>query len=252
MGRIALVTGGARGIGESICQALAESGVTLAVADLDHTAAQRRADTLPGSGHRGWAMDVSDESHVESVFDHMESHHGPVSILVCNAGILILKEGGVKPMLTEISLEEWERTHAVNLRGTFLCCRAYLRRRQIRPVADGRIVTLSSSAAQLGGYRSSCAYISSKAAVLGLTKGMAREAAPLGITVNAVAPGLIDAPMTRLSLKPEDDAQAAAPIPMGRIGRPADVAGAVRYLCSPEAGYLTGVTIDVNGGTRMQ
>lgn len=250
--RVALVTGGARGIGAGICRALAEAGVALAVADLDATGAQAAAAALPGSGHSGWRMDVADEASVESGFDAIEEHHGPLSILVCNAGILLLREGGVRPPLTEISLDEWERTHAVNLRGTFLCCRAFLRRRGLRPVKEGRIVTLSSSAAQLGGYRSSCAYISSKAAILGLTKAVAREAAPLGITVNAVAPGMIDAPMMRLSLKEGDEEAAAAPVPLGRIGRPEDVAGAVRYLCSADASYLTGVTIDVNGGYRMQ
>ncbi len=252
MKRVALVTGGGRGIGAEICHALAAMGATVAVADVEGASAEALASELPGSGHGGWQADVASEESVEGVFDAVESRLGAVAILVCNAGILILREGGARPFLTDITVAEWDTTHAVNLRGVFLCCRAFLRRRKTTPVADGRIVTLSSSAAQLGGYRASCAYISSKAAILGLTKGVAREAAPMGITVNAVAPGLIDAPMTRQSLKPGDEATAIAPIPMGRLGLPSDVAGAVRYLCSPEASYLTGVTIDVNGGYRMQ
>jgi len=252
MTRVAMVTGGARGIGAEICRALADMGATIAVTDIDGGGAEALARSLPGAGHMGWAMDVADETSVEEVFSGVESRLGPLAILVCNAGVLLLQEGGARALIADTTVEDWDRTHAVNLRGTFLSCRAFLRRRRMTPVADGRIVTLSSSAAQLGGYRASCAYISSKSAILGLTKGMAREAAPLGVTVNAVAPGLIDAPMTRLSLKPGDEAAAAAPVPLGRLGLPGDVAGAVRYLCSPEASYLTGVTIDVNGGYRMQ
>src|SRR5690606_22347917 len=109
-----------------------------------------------------------------------------------------------------------------------------------------------SVAAQLGGYRSSSAYIASKSAILGLIKAGAREAAPLGVTVNAVAPGLIDAPMLRLSLDPSQDEEISRNIPMGRIGTPDDVAGAVSYLAGPDGGYVTGATLDINGGYRMQ
>jgi 3-oxoacyl-[acyl-carrier protein] reductase len=234
--RIALVTGGARGIGQAVAAALAEDGLTVATADLDGA---------------GFAADVSDEASVRTLFDTVESSLGPVSVLVTCAGILLLREGGARPLVAETTLDEWERTFAVNARGTFLCCREYARR--LRPdTAGGRVVTISSVAAQLGGYRSSSAYIASKSAVLGLTKALGRELAERGVTVNSVAPGLIDAPMLRLSLDPADDARAAGTIPLGRIGTPGDVAAAVRFLVSPAAGYLTGVTLDVNGGYRMQ
>jgi NAD(P)-dependent dehydrogenase (short-subunit alcohol dehydrogenase family) len=231
MARTALVTGGARGIGLSVCRALAEDGVRVAIADLSAEACVQAAEALQGMGHGGLRMDVADEASV--------------------AGVLLFKPDGDRPLVAETALADWQRTLGVNLTGCFLSTREYARR--VPPRNDqGRIVTISSSAAQLGGYRSSAAYIASKAGVLGLTKALARELAPHGITANAVAPGLIDAPMLRLSLDPQNDAEAASRIPMNRIGVPDDVAGTIRFLVSPAAAYLTGVTIDVNGGYRMQ
>ena len=252
MTRTALVTGGARGIGRSVCEALARDGVRVAVADLDASACRAAADALPGEGHAGIAMDVTDEASVAAGFAAVAAEFGaPLDILVACAGVLLFKPDGDRPLVTETALADWQRTLGVNLTGCFLSLREYARGVPDRHPA-GRIVTVSSSAAQLGGYRSSAAYIASKAGVLGLTKAMARELAPRGVTVNAVAPGLIDAPMLRLSLDPANDVQAAANIPLNRIGQPEDVAAAVRYLVSAEASYLTGVTIDVNGGYRMQ
>lgn len=250
--RIALVTGGARGIGAGIARRLASDGLTAAIADLDPKAAQATAVSLPGTGHRGYGVDVRDEASVAKLFATVEADLGPISALVANAGVLLLREGGRRPAIVETTLEEWEQSHAVNTRGTFLCVREMLRRRNENPVDNPRIVTLSSVAAQLGGYRASSAYISSKAAVLGFTKAAAREAAPLGLTVNCIAPGLIDAPMLRLSLDPEQDHVASGNIPLNRLGTPEDVAQAVSFLVSPASSYLTGIVIDVNGGYRMQ
>ncbi len=252
MTRSALVTGGARGIGLSVCHRLAEDGIRVIVADLDAQRCNEAAASLPGSSHAGMRMDVTDEGSVAGAFDEAERLvGGGIDILVACAGVLLFKPDGDRPLVIETELAEWQRTLNVNLTGCFLSLREYARRAPDRN-ESGRIVTVSSSAAQLGGYRSSAAYIASKAGVLGLTKAMARELAPRGITANAVAPGLIDAPMLRLSLKPEDDAKTAAAIPLNRIGQPEDVAGAVRFLVSADAAYLTGVTIDVNGGYRMQ
>ena len=251
MSRVALVTGGAGGIGYAVCRRLAELGYSVTVADRDFAAAQTACADLPGNGHMPIAFDVSNEQAVQHAFDQIEAAHA-ISVLVTGAGILLLREGGARPLITDTSLDEWELTQAVNSRGTFLCIREYLRRRQQHPVSHGRVITFSSVAAQLGGYRSSSAYIASKAAVLGLTKAAAREAAPLGITVNCVAPGLIDAPMLHLSLAEGDKDKAAANIPIPRIGAPKDVAAAVAYLASEEASYVTGVTLDINGGYRMQ
>lgn len=250
--RIAIVTGAARGIGAAIARRLAADGLCVVTADLSAADAEAAAKALDGAGHIGLPVDVRDEASVDRLFDAAEDALGPVGVVVCNAGVLLLREGGERPAIVDTTLDEWEQSHAVNTRGTFLTVRAMLRRRIARPAPDGRIVTLSSVAAQLGGYRSSSAYIASKAAVLGFTKAAAREAAPLGITVNCLAPGLIDAPMLRLSLPAERDAEVAPNIPLGRIGTADDVAEACSFLVSPAAAYLTGVTIDINGGYRMQ
>ncbi|MCB8821098.1 SDR family NAD(P)-dependent oxidoreductase [Microvirga rosea] len=249
--RVALVTGGAGGIGAEVCRALAEDGLAIAVTDKDLALAENLAKQLPRHGHKGFAVDVSDESAVRRLYDEIGKSLGQVSVLVTCAGVLLLRPDGSRNELVETSLDEWEVTQAVNARGTFLCCREYAQRLGPAPT-DGRVVTLSSVAAQLGGYRSSSSYIASKSAILGLTKALARELAPKRVTVNSVAPGLIDAPMLRLSLDPADDGKAASAIPLGRLGTPSDVASAVRFLVSPAASYITGVTIDVNGGYRMQ
>ncbi|WP_109476129.1 SDR family NAD(P)-dependent oxidoreductase [Paraburkholderia sp. C35] len=247
----ALVTGGAGGIGASICRYLADAGHRVAVADLDAAAAARVAASLPGDGHLGLAIDVSDEVSVQRAFDHVTEAAGRPEVLVAGAGVLFFKPDGQRPLITEISLADWQRTVTINQTGCFLTCREFARRLP-EGRSFGRVVTISSVTAQLGGYRSNAAYIASKAAVIGFTKALARELALQGVTVNSVAPGLIDAPMLRQSLSQERDSEAAAAIPLGRIGLPEDVADAVAYLVSEGASYQTGTTIDVNGGYRMQ
>jgi 3-oxoacyl-[acyl-carrier protein] reductase len=247
----ALVTGGAGGIGVAICRYLAEAGHRVAVADLNAEAAARVAAALPGEGHFGLAIDVSDEASVEQAFDHVTGQAGRPTILIAGAGVLFFKPDGQRPLIKEISLADWTRTMTINQTGCFLTCREFARRLP-EGHSFGRVVTISSVTAQLGGYRSNAAYIASKAAVIGFTKALARELAPQGVTVNSVAPGLIDAPMLRQSLPQDRDTEVAATIPLGRIGLPEDVADAVAYLVSEGANYQTGTTIDVNGGYRMQ
>lgn len=251
---LALVTGGGRGIGLGISRRLAADGWKVAIADLTLEQAQAGVAELSGTGHSAWQVDVSSESSVENLFTELEAAHGPVTALVCNAGVLIMVNNE-RPPLVDLTVEDWNKTHAVNALGTFLCCRAYARRRHKVPVVNGRVVTTSSVAAELGGYRSSSSYISSKSAVIGFTKAAARELAPLGITVNCIAPGVIDAPM--LHITSSDEKRAASfeklsqSVPLGRLGRPDDLAGVVSFLLSPDASYITGATIDVNGGYRM-
>lgn len=252
MNGIVLVTGAAGGIGRSVCARLAEDGFAVLAADLSLAAAQEVAAGLSGTGHRAVALDVSSEAAVSAVFAEAESAGAPIDHVVAAAGILLFAPNGDRPPITDITLEEWDLTQRVNSTGSFLLLREYLRSAGRRRIADGRFVGFASVAAQLGGYRSSAAYIASKGAVMALVKAGAREAAPLGITVNAVAPGLIDAPMLRQSLAPENDATTAANIPLNRIGTPGDVAGAVSFLMGRDAGYVTGAVIDVNGGYRMQ
>ncbi|NYT81771.1 SDR family oxidoreductase [Alcaligenaceae bacterium] len=249
---LALVTGAAGGIGSEICRRLADRGLTVVVADLDAQRARAVAEEL-GPTHLSLAFDVADEAAVELAFSKLESDHGPVRVVVCAAGLLQFEPNGDRPLIKSTELELWNRSMAVNATGVFLCARAYVRRREAAPVPHGRFITFGSVAAQLGGYRSSASYIAAKSAVLGFTKALAREVASLGITVNSVSPGLIDTEMLRSTVTSSGAMEAAAAgIPLGRIGTVADVASAVDYLVSEEAGYITGGVIDVNGGYRMQ
>lgn len=242
-----LVTGAAGGIGHAIVQRLAADGFTVLAADLDIAKAQGSLVGCIGSGHAAIALDVSDEAQVEAMFANYQ-----IDQVVAAAGILLFAPNGERPLITEIELKDWDLTQRVNSTGTFLLVRAYLRAANTRRIENGRFVGFASVAAQLGGYRSSSAYIASKSAVMGLIKAAARESAHLGITVNGVAPGLIDAPMLHQSLDPANYHTVAGNIPLQRIGTPDDVAGAVSFLMGPDAGYITGSVIDVNGGYRMQ
>jgi NAD(P)-dependent dehydrogenase (short-subunit alcohol dehydrogenase family) len=250
--KIALVTGASGGIGKAVCRRLAEDGFNVMVTDIAADTAKKLAADLPGSGHHGYALDVTDEIMVSDLMGEIETAHGAVSVVVSAAGILILDQNGQRRPIIDTSLEEWSTTQSVNSTGTFLLLRAFLRARSERKVNGARFIGFSSVAAQLGGYRSSSAYIASKSAVLGLIRAGAREGATLDVAVNAVAPGLIDAPMLRISLDPSDDAEISKSIPQGRIGTPEDVAGAVAFLAGPDSAYITGSVIDVNGGYRMQ
>lgn len=251
-GPVAVVTGAGGGIGAQICRRLAADGHRVVACDLLADKASAAIEGL-GQRHQSRAFDVSDESQVEQAFEAIESEVGPIATVVCAAGLLIFQKDGQRPLIKATPLDVWERSFAVNTRGVFLCGRAYIRLREARPVAAGRFVTFSSVAAQLGGYRSSSSYIAAKSAVLGFTKAMAREVSHLGITVNSVSPGLIDTDMLRSTVSSAGALKdAATAIPLGRIGTVEDVAAAVGFLASPEAGYITGSVIDVNGGYRMQ
>lgn len=251
---LALVTGGGRGIGLGISKRLATDGWRVAIADLSSDQAQAGLSELSGRDNSAWQVDVSSEDSVENLFERIEAAHGPITALVCNAGILLMVDNE-RPPLIDLTVDDWNRTHAVNAFGTFLCCRAYARRRHRAPVQNGRVVTTSSVAAELGGNRSSSSYISSKAAVLGFTKAVARELAPLGITVNCVAPGIIDTAMLQATIsngaREASIEKISQNVPLRRLGRPDDLASTVAFLLSADASYITGATIDVNGGYRM-
>lgn len=253
--RVALITGGARGLGLATAQRLAEDGMTVVIADLNGSDAKEAAASLRGNVHRGIALDVTVEESVSSVFAEVEGAIGPVAVLACFAGILSTASKPGKISLMDIGAAEWDTVNAVNARGTFLCIREMARRRTATPVAHGRIIAVSSLAGQIGGLQSGAAYSASKGAVLSLTKVAARELASLGITVNAIAPGAIDTPMLRATL-PEGSTETkyagAAQIPLGRVGEPFEIAAAVAFLASSEAGFVTGATIDVNGGLSMR
>ena len=249
---VCLVTGAAGGIGKAVVRRLAEDGFRVLAADLSGQAAQASLEKLPGVGHRAISLDVANEDAVVAAFAEASEVGAEIDHVVAAAGILLFVADGQRPPLTEINLADWNLTQTVNSTGTFLLMREYLRGANRRTISNGRFIGFSSVAAQLGGYRSSSAYIASKGAVMGLVKAGARESAHLGITINAVAPGLIDAPMLRQSLPRENDASVTGNIPLQRIGTPEDVAGAVAFLMGPDSSYITGSVIDVNGGYRMQ
>lgn len=252
--RIALITGGASGLGLASARRLAEDGLTVAVADLRGGAAADAAATLPGHGHVGIELDVTREDSVRSAFDVVQEKLGPVTVLACFAGILSTSPTPGRLPTTEISLGEWDAVMQVNARGAFLCIREMLRRTSA-PVEQGRIVTVASLAGQIGGLQSGAAYSASKGAVLALSKVVAREAAPLGITCNTIAPGPIDTPMLHQTVPPGQKGQkylGTASVPLGRIGLPEEIAAAVGYLVSPGAAFVTGATLDVNGGLSMR
>jgi NAD(P)-dependent dehydrogenase (short-subunit alcohol dehydrogenase family) len=258
--RVALVTGGGGGLGKAIGHALAQDGLRVVLCDLDLAIVEAAARELPGEGHVGLRLDVADESSVVAAFEAAERQSGSVSVLVSCAGIQRQRQSAgfgaagrqASPLPTSgTELSDWNKTLAVNATGCFLTAREYIRRLP-EACRNGRIVTFSSVAARYGSIMSGIDYVATKAAIIGMTKTLASELASRGVTANCIAPGLIDTPMFRTSVKPEDDAKVSQAVPLGYIGDPQDIAAAVRFLVSDAAHYITGVTLDVNGGLRME
>lgn len=255
--RIAFITGGASGLGLATAELFAVRGMRVVIGDLDGAKAESAADAIAGAGRvTAVQIDVTDEKSVQNAFDQIESKIGTIGVLATFAGVIALDADGNQPALSDTSLADWNRVFAVNTTGTFLCVREFGRRRVAVPVANGRIITVASTAAQLGGPQASAAYSASKGAILSLTKAAAREYVGQGITVNAIAPGPIDTPMLAMSLGSgpprEDRLKAINLLLVDRVGRASEVAAAAAYLASEEAAFVTGSTLDVNGGIRMQ
>ncbi|HEY8429931.1 MAG TPA: 3-oxoacyl-[acyl-carrier-protein] reductase [Sandaracinaceae bacterium] len=242
--KVAIVTGGSHGIGRAICVTLARAGAKVVVNYSGNEEAA--AETLrlvrdAGSDGELARFDVADADAVDQAISDVAKRHGRLDILVNNAGI------AMDQILLRIKPEELERTMAVNLGGTLWCCKSAMRV-MIRK-RYGRIVNLTSVVGEAGN-PGQAVYSASKAAIIGLTKTLAREYASRGVTVNAVAPGFIETDMTA-SLPESVKENAIAQTPLGRIGSPEDVAAAVLYLASDEAGYVTGQVIRVNGGMHV-
>jgi NAD(P)-dependent dehydrogenase (short-subunit alcohol dehydrogenase family) len=224
-GRVAFVTGGGRGIGRCIAETLRDQGAHVADGDL-------RAPEIEGV--LGVELDVTSAQSVDAAFSRVESELGPVELLVLNAGIYV-----VEPF-EETPVESWQRTIDVNLTGAFLCAQRALP--AMRAARFGRIVAMGSSAGKTGGKRHAAAYGASKAGIMVMAKSIASEYAEHGITANALAPALIDTDM--IAGLPD----MTGAIPVGRLGKPEEVAAVVAYLCSTQAAYITGEVVDVNGG----
>lgn len=244
---VAVVTGGGSGMGEATCHELARRGLQVAVLDLDEQAAQRVTSDVRAAGGTalGVGADVTDRGSVEHAFAKIRSELGPVTVLVTSAG-----QFGFAPFL-EISDDAWARMIDVNLTGTFHCCQTALP--DMVAAQWGRIVMISSSSAQRGS-PFAAHYAASKGAVITLTKSLAREFAGHGITVNNIPPSGIETPMQHQGQAAgflKSNEEIAANIPLGRLGSGADIAAAVGFLCSPEAGFITGQVLGVNGGAVM-
>jgi NAD(P)-dependent dehydrogenase (short-subunit alcohol dehydrogenase family) len=251
MKRTALITGAAQGLGRTIAQRLAADGVQIVIGDIDAEGAERAAHAMAQTGAVAvaLALDVADEASVAKAYAEIEARLGRLDILVNNAGVPGLEQGRRVPIETT-SLATWERTLRVNLTGTLLMCRGAV------PIMKrggfGRIVNISSRAARVRG-RHCGAYAASKAAMIGLSQVLAGEVGPAGITVNCVAPSTVLTAMTQATSGGQDDYfdRAAEITAVGRLGETADVAEAVAYFCSPEAAFVTGTVLDVNGGSYM-
>ncbi len=240
-GKVALVTGGSRGIGRSVCLTLAGAGAHVVVNYARNAeAAQHTLDAIVAAGGAGElsCFDVSDPEAVDRAMSAVHEAHGHLDILVNNAGI------AVDQLLLRIKPEELERTFATNVAGALWCAKSAVR--TMMRARRGRIINLSSVVGETGN-PGQAVYSASKAAIIGLTKTLAREYASRGITVNAVAPGYIDTDMT--SGLPEKVQKAIVEqTPLGRVGTPEEVAAAVLFLASDEAAYVTGQVLRVNGG----
>jgi 2-hydroxycyclohexanecarboxyl-CoA dehydrogenase len=243
-GRVAVVTGAASGIGLGVANRLAADGIAVALLDRDGAGVTKAADALGAAGRSavGHAVDVADRGELERVFSNVRRALGPITILVTSAGIESFDA------VADITPEKWDRILAVNLTGTFTCMQLAVP--DMTAQGWGRIVTISSSSAQSGAPHMAH-YVASKGGVIGLTKAFAREFASQGVTVNTIPPTIVDTPMARKAAGvgnvPSIDVMGSM-VPTGRAGTPEDIAAACAFLCSEEAGYITGQLIGVNGG----
>jgi 2-hydroxycyclohexanecarboxyl-CoA dehydrogenase len=243
-GKNVIVTGAASGIGLATAQRFAREGSNVAIWDLNEEGAQRAAAELQASGVKalGSRVDVANRKSVDAAVEQFHAKIGQVNVLVNNAGITLFQ-----PFM-ETTEEQWDRVMLINLKSMLVCTQAVLP--DMLAAKWGRIVNVSSSSAQSGSARMT-AYAASKGGVIGFTKSLAQELAATGITVNNVPPGFVDTPMLRnegvAGLGVSVDAVAARS-PMGRAGRPENMAAAIAFLASDDADYITGHTLNVNGG----
>ncbi len=243
-GKLALVTGASRGIGSAIALELAAQGAAVAGTATSSSGADQISRMLVERGFkgRGFTLNVTDERQMEQVLDAAQAEFGRLYALVNNAGITR------DNLLMRMKDSEWDDIMETNLKAVFRLCRLCMR--ELIRAREGRIINIVSVSGEMGN-PGQTNYAAAKAGVIGFSKSLAREIASRNVTVNCIAPGFIDTDMTRAL--PEAQRQAVLQhIPLGRLGQPAEVAAAVAFLASPLAAYITGATIDVNGGMLMR
>jgi len=241
--KVALITGGAQGIGKTISEELVQNGAHVVLGDVNLEAAQATAEAINNNGGSASAVkiDVSNPAEVKQVFDSILKDKKPIDIMINNAGIT--RDG----LMIRMKEADWDRVLNINLKGTFLCSQQAAK--QMMKQKSGAIVNIASIVGVMGNF-GQANYSASKAGVIGLTKTLAREVASRGIRVNAVAPGFIDTEMTRV-LDESVRQSLIEQIPMAKLGLPEDVARCVAFLVSDRSSYITGQVINVNGGMLM-
>jgi 2-hydroxycyclohexanecarboxyl-CoA dehydrogenase len=246
VGRTALVTGGGSGIGRAVSKRLARGGASVAVLDINREGAEETVAQMSAAGGRGVAIaaDVASTASVAAAFERARAALGPVAILVNVAGI------GEYAPFTEMTEAQWDRMIAVHLKGTYNCARATVA--EMVAAGWGRIVSTASVAGLNGGGPGLAHYAAAKGGIIGFTKALAHELGPAGITVNCIAPGLIDTPMIAGAMVSDAIRKLAVDgAPVRRIGVPDDIAAAAAYLVSDEASFVTGQVLSPNGGRYM-
>jgi 3-oxoacyl-[acyl-carrier protein] reductase len=243
--RVAFVTGGAQGLGAAIARELAADGATVVVADVNARGAHDVAAglTAAGMGAQATALDVRDAGALRAAIEATISEHGRLDVLVNNAGVTPVRD------FFELTVEEWDDVLAINLRSAFVGCQ--VAGRHMRARQRGRIINLASIAGQIGSRIAGVHYSVSKGGITTLTKVAAKELAPFGVTVNAIAPAVVRVPV--MAALPQDRLRELIDsIPVGRVGEAEEVAAVARFIASDDAGYITGATFDVNGGQLMR